>query len=264
MGMFRKAATMAATLAAWLLSAVPAQAAVIVQGTATIDWDSLSIDGPLLFIDQYTGVTTQLSNETGYVSGIDNSNDWTTPMSVPLALGDDTSTASASASQLQTEDYVTVPTITPAFPFLVAGSVAESTRYGYYEATADGLVTVNIPYSLTAGGMTEYVGERALINVIAMMELYVDGMGPPPVAADIQVIQEDLKDGASGAFTKSGVLSLSYLITSGATGFLAIGTVANDNAEAHFVPEPASWLLLGCGLAVLRVTRSKKLDAPSL
>lgn len=230
-----------------------AHAGVIAQGTAIADWTSFSITGPLSVLQTdpytYTSLDSSLVNELGADFDTASSQDWSSPIGISSIVDNDSSSASADQNEVRASDTVSTATATAASPFNVAGSVSNAGRFGKYLVTADGTVTLEIDYILTAKGVTQFIGEEAWLNVIIAMELYIDGIGPAPVAYDSASISTLLVDGATGDFQQSGTLSLSYYLLTGTTGFFHVTTTANDIAQATYIPEPVTLVLITIGLA---------------
>ena len=240
--------------------ATTAQATAVTQGTATVHWETLAITGPISIVSgQYTAtfVESQLVNTNGASSDTDTSQDWTSSISAAGAIGNDNSSASADTKDLMSTDNVSAPTATAASPFELAGSYTSASRYGEYILTADGAVTIEIDYSLVASGATEYAGEISGINVVATLQLYVFGTGPP-IDIDVASINTDLLDGSSGNFLTSGTLAVTFSATQGTTGFFAVEAVANDFAQTSFVPEPTSLALTVLGVVGIGYRRRRR------
>ena len=237
-----------------------AQATAIAQGTALADWTTFSISGPISVASDgnrtYTSADSFVANNNGFDNDIDSATGWTTPVNASSSFENDSSGSTANAVELRSTDNVSAPSATSGFTFNSAGSLTEVSRLGDYIVTADGDITLQVNYSLSASGSTELPGETAWINVLVYMEFYIDGIGPAPVASDFASINTQLMDGASGQWQQSGTLSLSYAVTAGTTGFFHVTTVANNIAQTR-LPLPAPIALIGLGLLVLYRQRTK-------
>ena len=193
------------------LSIESAHALPVSEAHARIDWDTFSVKWDGAKVDWLN--PTEFSSEsyaTGSIawSGLSSNNFGVEAYASPDLIINNQAWASASAWQ-----------------------------YGTFTADSDGTLVVSVEYYLHQNLNTDTGTAQA------SSEAWLWLAGTDIYSEDLFAISNDI----TGDYGKFGTLTVSLFFQQGNTGELSVG-VWNETSATNPVPEPATIILLGCGL----------------
>lgn len=199
------------------LSIESAHALPMSEADARIDWNTFSV--------KWKGVEVDWLNPTEFSSE-------------SYATG---SIATSDALGKLSDDFGVEAYASPdLFTSNQAWASASAWQYGTFAADSDGMLEVSVKYYLHQNLNTDAGTAQASSEAwLWLARTDIDNI----YSEDLFAISNDI----TGDYGKFGTLTVSLFFQQGNTGELSVG-VWNETTSANPVPEPATIILLGCGL----------------
>ena len=190
-----------------------AHALSVSEADARINWDTFSVKWNGAEVDWLTTDFFSESDTTGSIA-------W----------------SGLSSDNFGVEAYASPDLITSNQAWASAGAW----QYGTFTANSDGTLDVSVEYYLHQNLDTDAGTAQASSEAwLWLARTDIDDI----YSEDLFAISNDI----TGNYNESGMLTVSLSLEQGNTGELSIG-VWNETNAANPVPEPATVILLGCGL----------------
>jgi len=191
-----------------------AYALPVSEADARIDWDTFSV--------KWNGDEVDWLNPTEFSS-------------------ESYATGSIASSGLSSNNFGVEAYASPdLFTSNQAWASAGAWQYGTFKADSDGTLDVSVKYYLHQNLTTDAGTAQASSEAwLWLARTDIDDI----YSEDLFAISNDI----TGNYNESGMLTVSLSLEQGNTGELSIG-VWNETNAANPVPEPATVILLGCGL----------------
>ncbi|MBW1670286.1 MAG: PEP-CTERM sorting domain-containing protein [Deltaproteobacteria bacterium] len=175
--------------------------------------------------------------------------DWLNPLEFSFdshATGSEASSG-LSSNNFGVEAYASPDLITSNW----AWASASAWQYGTFKADSNGTLEVSVEYylhqNLTTDAGTAQASSEAWLWLASTGNTYSE---------NLFAISNDI----TGDYSESGILTVSLPFKQGNTGELSVG-VWNETTSASPVPEPATIILLGCGLMSMALLGKRRLAA---